>query len=73
MCVRLSIAVAATGGRVTLSIGDQTAVSLANMNTLPAGGCGNVTVGMNLLTANHPGAEVYMDEVAVSASPLACG
>jgi len=71
-CVQLQTVIGRGSGSVRLSVDGQVAVQSAGVDTLPAGGFEDVSVGMVYSTPDQTPIRIGVDELAVSANPLPC-
>jgi hypothetical protein len=71
-CVQLQTVIGRGSGSVRLSVDGQVAVQSGGVDTLPAGGFEEVSVGMVYSTPDQTPIKIGVDELAVSANPLPC-
>jgi hypothetical protein len=68
MCLELELVVSETGGRVVLRADGNSVVDRADIDTRPAGGFGDLEVGISY--AGAAGAVALVDDVVVASQPL---
>jgi hypothetical protein len=71
-CVQLQTVIGRGSGSVRLSVDGQMAVQSGGVDTLPAGGFEEVSVGMVYSVPDQTPIRIGVDELAVSANPLPC-
>ncbi|HZH03577.1 MAG TPA: endo-1,4-beta-xylanase [Myxococcaceae bacterium] len=70
-CITMRVTAGASGS-AAIAVNGAIAVSRNALDTLPAGGYGHAQAGIVYITPGHPATEVFIDEFAVSTSPLGC-
>ena len=71
-CLELAIAVSDAGGSATLRMDGTVVQSVTGVDTRPAGGISNGNAGVLYLAPGGASAEVWFDELAMSAASLPC-
>lgn len=71
-CIQLEVQVSDGAGAVTLRMDGTVVQSLSGVDTRPVGGISNGNAGVLYLAPAGATGEVWFDEVAMAAAPLAC-
>lgn len=72
VCLRMHLVVAATGGSIDIAVDGATVLSKANIDTRVANGYTNVDVGVHYATPAQTASRMWIDEVVIDTSPIAC-